>query len=222
MAISLEKTWLEALEPEFEKDYMRSLKLFLLEEQRHFKVFPPNKLMFNAFWKTPLDEVKVVILGQDPYHEKGQAMGLSFSVPENIEFPPSLQNIFKEIENDLQIKTLPSGDLERWAKQGVFLLNTTLTVREHIANSHQGKGWEFFTDVVIKTISNQRENVVFILWGNNARTKKALIDSGKHLILEAVHPSPLSANRGGFFVCRHFSRCNDYLQNHGINPVDWS
>jgi uracil-DNA glycosylase len=162
-----------------------------------------------------------VILGQDPYHERGQAMGLSFSVPENIVFPPSLQNIFKEIEEDLKITTLPDGNLERWAKQGVFLLNTTLTVREHIANSHQGKGWELFSDVVIKTISDKRENVVFILWGNNARSKKSLIDNSKHLILEAVHPSPLSANRGGFFGCRHFSKCNDYLQNHGFSPIDW-
>ncbi|GHV34840.1 uracil-DNA glycosylase 2 [Bacteroidia bacterium] len=222
MSIQLEKSWLNLLEGEFSKQYMYDLKSFLLLEQKQHLTFPPNKLIFNAFSLTPFEEVKVVILGQDPYHEVNQAHGLAFSVPESVFLPPSLQNIYKEIENDLGItKNYHNGNLSNWAKQGVFLLNTCLTVREHIANSHSGKGWENFTDCVIKTLSDNKEGIVFILWGSNARNKKSLINNNKHLILEAVHPSPLSANRGGFFGCKHFSKCNDYLISKGKNPIEW-
>lgn len=222
MSIQLEKSWLNLLESEFSKQYMYDLKSFLLLEQKNQITFPPNKLIFNAFTLTPFDEVKVVILGQDPYHEVNQAHGLAFSVPKGVFLPPSLQNIYKEIEDDLGIKKdYHNGNLSNWAKQGVFLLNTCLTVREHIANSHSGRGWEIFTNCVIKTLSDNKEGIAFILWGSNARNKKSLINTNNHLILEAVHPSPLSANRGGFFGCKHFSRCNDYLISKGKNPIEW-
>ena len=191
------------------------------QEYLHHQCFPPGKLVFNAFNLCPFDKVKVVIIGQDPYHEMGQAMGLSFSVPQGVMMPPSLINIFKEIEMDLGTPMPANGDLTRWARQGVLLLNATLTVRAHQAGSHQRKGWEEFTDAAIRALSAERSHLVFILWGGYARSKKALIDASKHLVLESVHPSPLSANRGGWFGNHHFSRCNDYLKAHGIEPIQW-
>jgi len=217
----LEESWLKVLSCEFEKPYLATLKTFLTEEKLKYAVYPPGSLIFNAFAKTPFYNVKVVILGQDPYHGKGQAHGLCFSVPNGIKPPPSLVNIFKEIHNDLGITPPSSGNLECWAKRGVFLLNATLTVRASTAASHQNKGWEQFTDKVIKIISEQRENVVFLLWGNYARAKKSLIDTKKHLALEAPHPSPFSAY-SGFFGCKHFSKANEYLKQNGIEPVDWT
>ena len=183
--------------------------------------YPPGKLIFNAFNLCPFDKVKVVIIGQDPYHEPGQAHGLSFSVADGVAFPPSLQNIFKEIQMDTGAPIPSSGNLTRWAEQGVLLLNATLTVRAHQAASHQRKGWEQFTDAAIKALSAERENLVFILWGGYARSKAPLIDTSRHLILQSVHPSPLSANRGGWFGNHHFSRCNEYLRNHGIEEIKW-
>ena len=183
--------------------------------------FPPGKLVFNAFNLCPFDKVKVVILRQDPYHEQGQAMGLSFSVPEGIMLPPSLQNIYKEIQNDLGKPIPTSGDLTRWAKQGVLLLNATLTVRAHIANSHQTLGWQNFTDAAIEALNAHREHIVFMLWGGFARSKKRLIDANRHCIIESVHPSPLSANRGGWFGQHQFSRCNAYLKQQGLDEIDW-
>ena len=191
------------------------------DEYLHGECYPPGHLIFNAFNLCPFDKVKVVIIGQDPYHEPGQAMGLSFSVPENIVMPPSLINIFKEIQMDLGKPMPKSGDLTRWADQGVLLLNATLTVRAHMANSHQRLGWTEFTDAAIKTLSDNREGLVFMLWGGFARGKKYLIDSSKHLVLECVHPSPLSANRGGWFGNHQFSKCNEYLVGRGENPVEW-
>jgi uracil-DNA glycosylase len=200
---------------------MNSLRTFLQNEQRQYRTYPPNLQIFNAFNLTPFHDVKVVILGQDPYHGVGQAHGLCFSVPDGVAFPPSLQNIFQEISTDLGISVPTSGNLERWAKQGVFLLNTTLTVRAHSPLSHQNQGWEQFTDAVIRKLSDERENLVFMLWGSHAQSKERLIDTSKHLILKTVHPSPLSAYRG-FFGCKHFSKTNAYLQEQGIAPVDWS
>ncbi len=217
----IEESWLEVLSDEFDKPYFADLKSFLVEEKRQYPVYPPGTLIFNAFAHTPFQKVKVVILGQDPYHGKGQAHGLSFSVPDGVKPPPSLVNIFKEIENDLGIAPPSSGNLEQWADQGVFLLNATLTVRASTAGSHQNKGWEIFTDKVIETLSAKREHLVFMLWGNYARAKKRLIDTQKHLVLEAAHPSPFSVHNG-FFGCRHFSKANQYLQQHGIEPIDWS
>jgi uracil-DNA glycosylase len=217
----IHESWKAALKDQFEAEYFSKLKDFLVEEKKQALIYPPGPFIFNAFEQTPLDKVKVVILGQDPYHGQGQAHGLCFSVPHGVKPPPSLVNIFKEIESDLGIKPPSHGNLESWAKQGVMLLNATLTVRADQAGSHQNKGWENFTDSVIKTISAQRQNIVFILWGNYAKAKKNLIDSSKHLILEAAHPSPFSAYNG-FFGCRHFSKSNDWLRQHGIEEINWS
>ena len=221
MDVKIEPTWKQQLGTEFDKPYFATLAEQVRQAYRMGPCFPPSRLVFNAFNLCPFNEVKVVIMGQDPYHEPGQAMGLSFSVPEGVAIPPSLQNIFKEIQTDLG-KPLPtSGDLTRWASQGVLLLNATLTVQAHVANSHQGLGWSVFTDAAIRTLSVHRENLVFMLWGGYARSKRSLIDGQRHLILESVHPSPLSANRGGWFGNHHFSRCNAYLRSHGLTEIDW-
>ena len=220
MEVRIEKSWKEALAAEFEKDYFAALVEYLHREKREGKIiFPPGKDIFRAFELTPLDSLKVVILGQDPYHGRGQAMGLSFSVPAGVPAPPSLKNIFREIETDLGVKMSGRTNLEKWAEQGVLLLNAILTVREGAAASHSRIGWENFTDAVIRTISERCEGVVFMLWGNFARSKKALIDGSRHLILEAAHPSPLA--RGAFFGCRHFSAANSYLESRGRSGIDW-
>lgn len=216
----IENKWYEVLKNEFESPYFANIKSFLIEEKRQHIVYPPAKLIFNAFNLTPFDKVKVVILGQDPYHNVGQAHGLAFSVPDNIQKPPSLLNIFKELKNDLNIEIPTTGNLEKWAKEGVLLLNASLTVRANNAASHAKIGWQQFTDAAIQALSDKKENLVFILWGNYAIAKEKLIDSSKHLILKTVHPSPLSASRG-FFGCNHFSKTNEYLINKGINPIDW-
>ncbi len=216
----IEASWKSLLAEEFQKPYFIQLKNFLLEEKTKYAVFPPGDKIFNAFDLTPFDNVKVVILGQDPYHGRGQAHGLCFSVNPGIAFPPSLVNIFKELKTDLGIMPPSSGELSAWAKQGVLLLNTVLTVRENTADSHKNKGWEQFTDSVIKQISEKKEHVVFILWGNNAKVKTQIIDASKHCILTAAHPSPLSATRG-FFGCAHFSKTNEYLKSKNIEPIDW-
>ena len=221
MDVKIEASWKKHIGNEFDKQYFIDLTQFVRQEYLHHQCFPPGKLVFNAFNLCPFDKVKVVIIGQDPYHEMGQAMGLSFSVPQGVVMPPSLINIFKEIEMDLGTPMPANGDLTRWAKQGVLLLSATLTVRAHQAGSHHSKGWEEFTDAAIRALSAERSNLVFILWGGYARSKKALIDASKHLVLESVHPSPLSANRGGWFGNHHFSRCNDYLKAHGIEPIQW-
>ena len=220
MLVKIEPSWNEKLSAEFEKPYFDELVKFIKEEYAHSNIYPPGKLIFNAFDQCPFDRVKVVILGQDPYHGPGQAQGLCFSVPDKIEFPPSLQNIFKEIDNDLGIPVPQSGNLERWAKQGVFLLNATLTVRAHHAGSHQNKGWETFTDSVVHLLAETRENLVFMLWGSYAQQKGRFIDTSRHLILESVHPSPLSAHRG-FFGNHHFSKANEYLIDNGKDPIKW-
>ena len=219
--IDIEASWKQYLKSEFEKPYFAKLTENVRNEYKNGLCFPPAKLVFNAFNLCPFNKVKVVILGQDPYHELGQAMGLSFSVPDGIMLPPSLQNIYKEIHSDL-CKPIPtSGDLTRWAKQGVLLLNATLTVRAHEANSHQALGWQNFTDAAIETINTHREHIVFMLWGGFARSKKRLIDTNRHCIIESVHPSPLSANRGGWFGQHQFSRCNAYLKQYGLGEIDW-
>jgi len=220
MDVQIEPTWKESLKTVFEKDFFKELVSFVKDEYQNKKVFPHGKDLFSAFNHSPLDQVKVVILGQDPYHGPNQAHGLSFSVKPGVPFPPSLLNIFKEIKSDIGKDIPPNGDLTRWADQGVFLLNATLTVRVHEAGSHQKKGWEEFTDEVIRVMSAQRENVVFLLWGAYAQKKADLIDQSKHLILEAPHPSPLSSYRG-FFGCRHFSQANAYLVLHGKQPINW-
>lgn len=217
----IEEKWYEVLKNEFEQTYFIEIKNFLIEEKRRHIVFPPSPLIFNAFNLTPFDNVKVVILGQDPYHNDGQAHGLAFSVPDGIQKPPSLQNIFKELNQDLNIPIPMNGNLEKWAKEGVLLLNASLTVRAHEAASHAKIGWQRFTDAAIKALSDKKQNLVFILWGNYAIAKENLIDHNKHLILKTVHPSPLSASRG-FFGCHHFSKTNEYLINHNIKPIDWS
>ncbi|MBF0243947.1 MAG: uracil-DNA glycosylase [Planctomycetes bacterium] len=217
----LEPSWLEILGGEFRKDYMLALKRFLLEEKKRFQVYPPGADMFNAFWATPFNSVRVVILGQDPYHGPGQAHGLCFSVRLGVPPPPSLVNIFKEVRSDLGLEPPGHGCLSAWAGRGVFLLNTVLSVREHSPRSHAGKGWETFTDRVISELSARRDHLIFLLWGSPARAKKVLIDSGRHLILESPHPSPPSAY-AGFFGCRHFSAANEYLKGLGQPPVDWS
>ncbi|ATV32829.1 uracil-DNA glycosylase [Prevotella intermedia] len=219
--VDIEASWKQHLESEFTKPYFTQLTENVRNEYRNNLCFPPAKLVFNAFNLCPFDKVKVVILGQDPYHEQGQAMGLSFSVPEGIMLPPSLQNIYKEIQNDLGKPIPTSGDLTRWAKQGVLLLNATLTVRAHIANSHQTLGWANFTDAAIEALNAHREHIVFMLWGGFARSKKRLIDANRHCIIESVHPSPLSANRGGWFGQHQFSRCNAYLKQQGLDEIDW-
>jgi uracil-DNA glycosylase len=220
MDVKIEPGWKSRLRTEFEKDYFTRLTDFIKEEYRKATIYPPGALIFNAFDICPFDTVKAVILGQDPYHGPGQAHGLCFSVRERIEYPPSLINIFREIESDLGIPQPLSGDLTRWAGQGVLLLNATLTVRAHQAGSHQKKGWEEFTDYIIKVLNNEKSNLVFFLWGAYAQKKGESIDRSRHLVLESVHPSPLSASRG-FFGNRHFSRCNDYLVTKGIEPIDW-
>lgn len=221
MNVKIEPSWQHYLQPEFEKPYFSQLVQFVHKEYSQYRCYPPGSLIFNAFNLCPFDKVKVVIIGQDPYHEFGQAHGLSFSVMDGVQFPPSLINIFREIQLDFG-KNIPlTGNLTRWAKQGVMLLNATLTVREHQAGSHQRQGWETFTDATISALSEGRENLVFILWGGYARSKKSLINTAKHLILESVHPSPLSANRGGWFGNHHFSRCNQYLKKHGMEEIDW-
>jgi uracil-DNA glycosylase len=216
----IELSWKHALREEFDKEYFSELKLFLLEEKRKFRVFPPGKLIFNAFNHTPFDKVRVVLLGQDPYHGAGQAHGLCFSVPEGVQKPPSLVNMLKELKSDLGIEESLHGNLTGWADQGVLLLNATLTVRENQAGSHQNHGWEIFTDAAIRQLSQHREGLIFILWGNYAIAKKSLIDASRHFILTSVHPSPLSAHRG-FFGCRHFSQVNNFLKQQGVKEIDW-
>jgi len=216
----IESSWKMVLADEFNKEYFLELKSFLLEEKKTYRVFPPGKLIFNAFDHTPFDRVKVVLLGQDPYHGAEQAHGLCFSVPEGVPKPPSLVNILKELKSDLGYDEPLHGNLTKWADQGVLLLNATLTVRENQAGSHQNHGWETFTDAAIKQLSERREGLIFILWGNYAIAKKALIDTSRHAILSSVHPSPLSAHRG-FFGCRHFSQVNNLLRQHGVEEIDW-
>ena len=220
MDVRIEKSWKAHLQPEFDKDYFRTLTEFVKSEYSQYQIFPPGRLIFNAFNLCPFDKVKVVIIGQDPYHEPRQAHGLCFSVNDGIPFPPSLLNIFKEIESDLGIPMPKSGDLTRWADQGVLLLNATLTVRAHQAGSHQNKGWEQFTDAVIHRLAEEREHLVFILWGSYAQRKGAFIDRSKHLVLTSAHPSPLSAYNG-FFGNKHFSRANAYLKEHGEQEIAW-
>lgn len=231
MDVQIEASWKDALKEEFEKDYFIKLTEFVRNEYRQHTCYPPGNEIFNAFNLCPLSKVKVVILGQDPYHGEGQAEGLCFSVKTGIALPPSLINIFKEIKDDigtkpqiikdLQGKDMYDGSLRRWAQQGVFLLNTCLSVRQHEAFSHSRHGWESFTDAVIKIISEKQKHVAFMLWGGPARSKKKIIDTSKHLVLESVHPSPLSANRGGWFGNHHFSRCNAWLQEKGLTPIVW-
>lgn len=220
MAIQIEDSWKQQLQEEFSKEYFQGLTAFVKDQYQKTKVFPPPKLIFNAFDSTPFEEVKVVIIGQDPYHGEGQAHGLSFSVPDGVKVPPSLQNIFKEIKEDLGFDPPDSGNLEHWAKQGVLLLNATLTVQAHEAGSHQKKGWEEFTNAAIQKLSSERKGLVFMLWGNYAKEKKELIDAEKHLILEAAHPSPFSAHNG-FFGCKHFSKANLYLLSQMKLPIVW-
>ena len=220
MNVRIESSWGTVLAEEFEKPYFSELVEFLHQEKRAGKViYPPGPLIFNAFNLTPFDQVKVVILGQDPYHAPGQAHGLSFSVPDGIKTPPSLVNIYKELQSDVGTSIPDSGNLEHWAKQGVFLLNAILTVRQGEAASHSQIGWQTFTDAVIRTLSDQREDLIFLFWGNYARKKKELIDTRKHVVLEAAHPSPLA--RGAFFGCRHFSQTNEFLKSKGKSPIEW-
>ena len=221
MNVKINDSWAERLGNEISQPYFSQLTDFVRHEYATTTCYPPGRLIFNAFNLCPFDSVKVVIIGQDPYHEAGQAMGLSFSVPDGVAMPPSLQNIFKEIQGDLGIGVPQSGNLTRWAEQGVLLLNATLTVRAHQAGSHQRHGWERFTDAAISRLSEGRDHLVFILWGGYARSKASLIDRSRHLVLESVHPSPLSANRGGWFGNHHFSRCNEYLAGHGMGPINW-
>ena len=220
MTVEIETSWKKSLAQEFEQPYFKQLATRVRFAYQTETVYPAPKQVFAAFNYTPLSQVKVVILGQDPYHGPGQAHGLAFSVRDGIALPPSLQNIYKEIERDIGLKPPTSGDLTRWTTQGVFLLNSTLTVRAHEAGTHQDFGWETFTDKVIMTISQEREHIVFLLWGAFAIAKRRLIDETKHLVLTAPHPSPLSAYRG-FFGCRHFSKTNTYLVEHGIPPIVW-
>ena len=219
--IQIEESWKKHLAPEFEKSYFAQLTESVRQEYGAGTCYPPGRLIFNAFNLCPFDKVKVVIIGQDPYHEPGQAHGLSFSVQDGVPFPPSLQNIFKEIQDDLGTPIPFSGNLSRWAEQGVLLLNATLTVRAHQANSHATLGWQTFTDAAIRSLAKEREHLVYMLWGGFARGKAYMIDKTKNLVLESVHPSPLSANRGGWFGQHQFSRCNAYLEQHGIEPVVW-
>ena len=220
MNVRIEESWKQKLTPEFEKDYFIKLTEFVRAEYASKTIYPPAKLIFNAFDHCPFDDVKVVIIGQDPYHGPGQAHGLCFSVTEGIPNPPSLQNIFKEIMSDLGKPMPANGDLTRWARQGVLLLNATLTVQAHQAGSHQRKGWEEFTDAAIRLLAEEREHLVFILWGAYAQKKGAFIDRSKHLVLASAHPSPLSAYNG-FFGNKHFSRTNEYLKAHGIAEIEW-
>lgn len=220
MNVKIEQSWKEVLQREFEQDYFCNLVAFVKQEYASGTVYPPGNEIFAAFDATPFDRVKVVIIGQDPYHGERQANGLCFSVADGIQFPPSLLNIFKEIHDDIGTEIPTSGDLTRWAKQGVLLLNATLTVRAHCAGSHQGKGWEIFTDAVIRHLAENREHLVFMLWGSYAIKKGAFIDRNRHCVLTSPHPSPLSAYRG-FFGNHHFSKANAYLQSHSIEPIKW-
>jgi uracil-DNA glycosylase len=220
--IRLQPGWKNCLQDEFHQPYMQELRSFLLQRKKQGAViYPPGALIFNALDSTPFEQVKVVILGQDPYHGPGQAHGLCFSVPDGVQTPPSLVNIFKEIESDLGVPCTSNGNLQRWAEQGVLLLNAVLTVERGHAGSHQGKGWERFTDRIVAELNQHRNNLVFLLWGSYAAKKGDSIDSSRHLVLKAPHPSPLSAHRG-FFGCRHFSRANSYLQEHGLEPIHWA
>ena len=216
----IEQGWYEVLKQEFESPYFANIKTFLIDEKRKYVVYPPSPLIFNAFNRTPFNKVKVVILGQDPYHGVGQAHGLAFSVPDGIQPPPSLQNIFKELHTDIGMPIPKNGNLERWADEGVLLLNASLTVRANMAASHARIGWQQFTDAAIRALSEKKEHLVFLLWGNYAIAKEGFIDQSKHLVLKTVHPSPLSASRG-FFGCRHFSQANQYLINNNIAPIKW-
>lgn len=221
MNVAIAESWKAILQPEFEKPYFEALTTFVKAEYGSKAVYPPGKLIFNAFDKCSFQDLKVVIIGQDPYHGPGQANGLSFSVNDGIQVPPSLQNIFKEIQTDLDQAIPTSGNLERWASQGVLLLNATLTVRANEAGSHQKQGWEQFTDAVIQTINHQKSNVVFLLWGKFAQDKGKMIDDSKHFVLKSKHPSPLSANNGGWFGNRHFSQANTYLKAKGLEEIAW-
>ena len=221
MNVQIEDSWKKQLQGEFEKPYFLQLTESVRREYTAGACYPPGHLIFNAFNLCPFEHVKVVIIGQDPYHEPGQAHGLSFSVQEGVLFPPSLQNIFKEIHDDLGTPIPTSGDLSRWARQGVLLLNATLTVRAHLANSHATLGWQNFTDAAIKALATQRNHIVYMLWGGFARSKAYMINKQQNLVLESVHPSPLSANRGGWFGQHQFSRANNYLAEHGLQPVVW-
>lgn len=220
MEVKIDSSWKDRLREEFEKDYFSALTGFVREEYRTRQVFPPGNKIFNAFDLCPFESVRVVIIGQDPYHNYGQAHGLCFSVNDGTEFPPSLINIFKELNRDLGVPVPQSGNLERWARQGVLLLNSILTVRAHQALSHQNKGWERFTDAAISLLNRDRDNLVFMLWGAYAQNKGASIDPSRHLVLKTVHPSPLSASRG-FFGCSHFSKCNEWLSARGLEPIQW-
>ncbi|MBO7496727.1 MAG: uracil-DNA glycosylase [Salinivirgaceae bacterium] len=220
MDVNIEQSWKTRLQSEFDKPYFKTLTDFVRDEYRINTIYPPGRLIFNAFNLCPFDNVKVVIIGQDPYHGPGQAHGLCFSVQDGIDYPPSLRNIFKEIQSDIGTPVPASGDLTRWAKQGVLLLNATLTVRANLAGSHQRRGWETFTDAVINAVATEKQNVVYILWGSYAQQKAAMVDRSNNLVLESVHPSPLSASRG-FFGNHHFSRANQYLVEHGKEPIVW-
>lgn len=220
MDVKIEQSWKRHLQQEFEKPYFRTLTDFVRNEYIARTIYPPAKLIFNAFDSCPFDKVKVVIVGQDPYHEPGQAHGLCFSVNDGVQIPPSLVNIYKEIEDDLGIPAPRSGNLSRWSEQGVLLLNATLTVQAHRAGSHQGKGWEEFTDAAIRCLAEERDHLVFILWGSYAQRKGATIDENRHLVLKSPHPSPLSAHRG-FFGNKHFSKANAYLLAYGMEPIRW-
>ena len=221
MNVQIEESWKRQLEGEFSKPYFSQLTDAVRQEYKTVRCYPPARLIFNAFNLCPFDQVKVVIIGQDPYHEPGQAHGLSFSVLPGVPFPPSLQNIFREISDDLGVPMPVDGDLTRWASQGVLLLNATLTVRTHLANSHSRLGWQSFTDAAIQALARSRSHLVYMLWGGYARSKAYMIDRSRNLVLESVHPSPLSANRGGWFGQHQFSRCNDYLSQHGLSPIAW-
>ena len=221
MNVQIEESWKRHLQPEFEKSCFQQLTESVRREYAAGPCYPPGQLIFNAFNLCPFDQVKVVIIGQDPYHEPGQAHGLSFSVLPGVQFPPSLQNIFKEIQMDLGTPVPVSGDLTRWARQGVLLLNATLTVRAHQANSHAMLGWQHFTDAAIQALAKGRDHLVYMLWGGFARSKAYMIDKQRNLVLESVHPSPLSANRGGWFGQHQFSRANEYLQQNGLTPIQW-
>lgn len=220
MNVRIEESWRQRLQSEFDKPYFTELVSFVRSEYSQGACYPPGSKIFNAFNNTPFDDVKVVILGQDPYHEPGQAMGLSFSVPEGVLLPPSLKNIYAEIHDELGVPVPSSGDLTRWARQGVLLLNATLTVRRGQAGSHQRRGWETFTDAAINRLAAEREHLVFMLWGSYAGQKASFIDSNRHLVLRSAHPSPLSAYRG-FFGNHHFQLCNDYLSRNGVKPIEW-
>lgn len=221
MDVKIETSWKALLQTEFEQPYFAELIDFVKQQYKTQQVYPPGKLIFNAFDKCPFDKVKVVILGQDPYHGRGQANGLCFSVNDGISMPPSLINIFKEIQNDLEKPFPKTGNLERWAEQGVLLLNATLTVREASPGSHQGHGWERFTDAVIQQLNDKKEGLVFLLWGKYAQDKGRIIEPKKHFVLKSKHPSPMSANAGGWFGNKHFSQTNNYLRSKGLSEIEW-